>query len=162
MRLSRTGWNNVIIFSVMAMILLINLTSKQLFQTQPSNNDLTEQAILGDDPVILTLGINNQLLIERIGRTWRAIPAKISGQALDQMMQSWQQTTAVVQTAPTQVDQQAGIIVTVELAGQQQAQVLSLYPVQHALFIYHHGQQQWFSLPLPIYRQLVPINLVGE
>lgn len=159
MKLSRSGWNNVIIFSVMAMILLINVTNKQLFESDNNSDTLGEQIILGSDAVILTLAINDQLLIERIGRTWRATPENISGQLLEQMMFSWQQASGTTQLEPPQQDRQDAITVTINLAGQAQAQVLSLYPSQDMLLIYHHRQQQWFSLPIPLYRQLIPMTL---
>ena len=74
-KLSRTGWNNVIIFAVMAFILLINMTQ---------NNTLKDTALVQDEiklieehSVILSLTVNQQTNIERIGQTWRAQPTVI-------------------------------------------------------------------------------------
>jgi len=84
MKLSRTGWNNVIIFSVMIFILVINVTNKKLYSSDDNQSD-EQNTIFAKHAVILSLAVNQQVTIERIGRTWRATPAKISGQALEQM-----------------------------------------------------------------------------
>ena len=72
MKLSRTGWNNVIIFSVMIIILLINATNDRLFPEGEAANDKT---LLPEHSVILTLAINfsdsRQLTFERVGRAWK-------------------------------------------------------------------------------------------
>ncbi|NQZ80052.1 MAG: hypothetical protein HRT52_03455 [Colwellia sp.] len=155
MKLSRTGWNNVIIFVVMIFILVINVTNKQLFSD--NNTDVaSEQSLLGNGSVILTLALNNNILIERIGRTWRATPAKLSGQALEQMMMSWQQVTGDVLTEAPIVDKKMALIITVNLAGQEQAAVLSLYSVTDELLVFNHQSQLWFSLPMQIFQQLLP------
>lgn len=158
MKLSRTGWNNVIIFSVMAMILLINQMNKGLFDAG-ADAGAEEVFIIDRHSAILTLEVNQQLVIERIGRTWRATPAKITGQALDQMMLAWQDNSGTLVDEPKGLEQVAAVVVTLHLAGQEQAQVFSLYPVNEQLFLYHHRQNRWLSLPLPIYRQLLPPSL---
>jgi hypothetical protein len=158
MKLSRTGWNNVIIFVVMTFILVINATNKKLFSEDVATNDYsaTEQSLLGDDAVILTLALNNNILIERIGRTWRATPAKLSGQALEQMMMSWQQIEGNVLTVAPVVDKKMALIITINLAGQEQATILNLYSVTDELLIFNQQSQLWFSLPMQIFQQLLP------
>jgi len=55
MKLSRTGWNNVIIFSVMIIIIMINATNDKLF---PEDAEQTaSQTLLPEHSVILTLSI---------------------------------------------------------------------------------------------------------
>ena len=49
MKLSRTGWNNVIIFSVMIIILLINATNDRLF---PEGDSVNDKTILPEHSVI--------------------------------------------------------------------------------------------------------------
>ncbi|WDD98943.1 hypothetical protein [Thalassomonas actiniarum] len=159
MKLSRAGWNNVIIFSVMAMILLIHQMNKGLMEPG-ENNSGQEVYIIDRHSAILTLEVNQQLVIERIGRTWRATPAIITGQALDQMMLAWQDNSGTVVEAPAGLEQVSSVVVTLHLAGQEQPQVFSLYPVSEQLFLYHHSQKLWLSLPLPIYRQLLPPSLL--
>ena len=90
-KLSKTGWNNVIIFAVMGFILLINVVNKKVYSPEGESSDNSASqalAIIDPQQVILALTIENVVLVERIGRTWRANPANISGQALEQMMLS--------------------------------------------------------------------------
>ena len=95
MKLSRTGWNNVIIFSVMIIILLINATNDRLF---PEGDSVNDKTILPEHSVILTLVINfsdnRKLTFERVGRAWkmasRGLLVDLSNQQIDQLMLVWQ------------------------------------------------------------------------
>jgi len=153
-KLSKTGWNNVIIFSVLAFIMLINATNKNVFSTNKSTT--TETTILAKNTVILTLTINKQITIERIGKTWRATPANIQGQALEQMMLAWQQSTGLAINAPDNIDHQLALIVSIDVAGQSEATVLSLHATDIELLIFNHQTEQWLSLPMQLYQQLLP------
>ncbi len=153
-KLSRAGWNNIIIFGVMGFILLINATHENVFTANEPDN--ASQAIFGDNAVMLTLTINQQIKIERIGNTWRAIPNHLSGQALAQMMRSWQQLSAAEIPEQAHIDQQLGLTITIELAGQARPVVISLFVDDQQLLIYHQQKSQWYQLPLPLYQQLIP------
>lgn len=157
-KLSRAGWNNVIIFGVLGFILLINATHDNVFESRDSTS---AHNIFPEQAVILTLTINQQIEIERIGKAWRIIGADIPKQLLAQMMMSWHEISAQqVQVDDSQkLDPQLGLIVSLELAGQAQPIVLSLLVEQHQLWLYHHGNEAWFSLPLPLYQQLIPQQL---
>ncbi|MEW6989802.1 hypothetical protein AADZ91_03845 [Colwelliaceae bacterium 6441] len=162
-KFSRAGWNNVIIFAVLGFILLINATHDNVFTSASSDID-TQQGtpILGTNAVILTLTINQQIKIERIGKTWRAVPSNIQGQALEQMMLTWQQTVGSQIDAPADIDHQLALIVSVELAGQVQPLVLSLHVMSDELLVFNHLHEQWVSLPMPIYAQLLPAQVFGD
>jgi hypothetical protein len=153
-KLSKTGWNNVIIISVMSFILLINVTSKNIFSNDKVDN--SEVTLLGEYAVILTLTINKQLVIERIGKTWRATPANINGQALEQMMLAWQQSIGASVHAPNDIDQQLALIVSVELAGQAEPTLLSIHATDQELLVFNHLTEQWLSMPMQLYSQLLP------
>jgi hypothetical protein len=161
-KFSRAGWNNVIIFAVLGFILLINATHDNVFSSKPSSEEiLHENTILGPNAVVLTMTINQQIKIERIGKTWRAIPANISGQALEQMMMAWQQTIGSEIEAPADIDEQLALIVSVELAGQELPFVLSIHATTDQLLIFRHQSKQWLSLPMQLYNQLLPIQVFG-
>ena len=153
-KLSRSGWNNVIIFTVMGFILLINVTNKNVFTSK--ENQASEQFVLGADAVLLTLSINHELSIERLGRNWRATPERISGQALSQMMRSWQLLEGQVVNAPKGVDLKLALVIIVEVADIPQAINLSLIATDYELLIYNQVTQLWFSLPIELYSQLLP------
>jgi len=159
MKLSRTGWNNVIIFVVMIFILVINATNKKLFSDDVDAG--AEHLLLGKGSVILTLALNN-ITIERIGKTWRATPEKISGQGLEQMMMSWQQVVGNILTTPPVVDKKMALMIKINLAGQEQETVLNLYSVTDELLVFNHQTQLWFSLPEQIFQQLLPSQIFNN
>ena len=161
MKLSRTAWNNVIIFSVMGFILIINIANKRLFPEDGNVGASQEKSILGEHAVILTLEVANQLTIERIGKTWRIQPEVMNEQALEQMMLAWQQSTGYVQSAPEDLALAKAIEVNIYLAGQAQAMKLHLYPQQDQLLIHNLSSDVWLSLPILIYRQLLPVQLMS-
>ncbi|MDO6425410.1 hypothetical protein Q4489_00210 [Thalassotalea sp. 1_MG-2023] len=160
LKLSRAGWNNVIIFGVLAFILLINATHENVFTD--------EQALQKDDSffpnsaVILTMSLNQQVTIERIGKTWRATPAVIEGQALAQMMRSWQQLSVEPTTPNDNVDPQLSLLVSIEISGQDEAINLRLNAQTDQLLIYHQQKERWYVLPLAMYDQLVPQEIFGS
>ena len=51
-KLSKTGWNNVIIFAVMGFILVINLTNKKIFSADDNVSSEQEIALVGKQNVI--------------------------------------------------------------------------------------------------------------
>jgi hypothetical protein len=161
-KLSKTGWNNVIIFSVMGFILLINATNKKIFS--PDEGALNEQeiALVGTQNVILTLDINNVVAIERIGRTWRATPAHISGQALAQMMMSWQQSSGEAMAQAPEIDRQFSLDVTFDIAGQKQPLQLNFYATEQQLLIFNQLSQQWLVMPIAMYGQLFPQEIFAS
>ncbi len=156
-KFSRAGWNNIIIFAVMAFILLINATHDNVFYSK--NKDESEHYLFGAHAQIVTLTINQQIVIERIGKSWRATSTSLNGQALDQMMLTWQQTIVDKTPAPENVDRQLALVVSAELAGQTTPVTLHLHIINQQFYIYNQLAEQWYLLPLPIYNQLIPEQL---
>ncbi|MGB1199287.1 MAG: hypothetical protein ACPG46_09570 [Thalassotalea sp.] len=159
-KLSRSGWNNVIIFAVMGFILIINATHENVFsskETQP-----TEQFVLGDNAVLLTLKINQVIAIERVGRNWRATPERITGQALTQMMRSWQQLEGQIINPPDGIDLKLALAVTIETAASTPAIKLSLLATDAELLLFNQQSNRWFSLPIALYSQLLPDAIFNE
>ncbi len=159
-KFSRAGWNNIIIFAVLAFILLINATHDNVFYNKDSNSQ--DQTIFGENALILTLTINQQIKIERIGKTWRVNPSSMNAQALAQMMQAWHQSVGQNITKPEDIDEQFALIVSAELAGEAKATVLSLLVIDEQFIIHNHHTEQWLTLPMPIYNQLIPEQLFSE
>jgi len=162
MKLSKTAWNNVIIFSVMSIIIIINYTNNKLFQRDESGAFSQEIPIITDHSVILTLTINHHIVIERIGQTWRIKPAILARQALEQMMYSWQQSTGTSVAIQNELAQQTAIMVNVIVAGEENPYVLSVYPLAEQLIIYNHNKNRWLALPLTIFHQLFPNEVLAS
>ncbi|MDX2368531.1 MAG: hypothetical protein QNK36_09055 [Colwellia sp.] len=161
MKLSRTGWNNVIIFSVMIIILLINATNDRLFPEGESANDKT---LLPEHSVILTLAINfsdsRQLTFERVGRAWKmtsqGILVDLSNQQIEQLMLAWQQSSGLVQADDILVEGLTGIEVLINTATSKQELAYMLYPLVDQLLVFNLQKKLWLALPKAVAHQLVP------
>lgn len=163
-KLSKTGWNNVIIIVVMGFILLINATNKKIYSSDESTEATSHQdiALVGAQNIILTLSINNIVTIERIGRTWRTIPANISGQALAQMMMSWQQSSGEAMAQAPVVDRQFSLDVKLDIAGKARPLALSFYATEQQLLIFNQTSAQWLVMPIALYGQLFPAEIFAN
>lgn len=161
MKLSRTAWNNVIIFSVMIIILLINATNDRLFPEGEGDND---KYLLPEHSVILTLTINfpdnRQLTFERVGRAWQmtrqGLLVDLSNQQIDQMMLAWQQSSGLVQAGDVLVEGLEGIEVLINTATSKHELAYKLYPLVDQLLVLNLTNQMWLALPKAVTNQLVP------
>lgn len=161
MKLSRTAWNNVIIFSVMVIILLINATNDRLF---PENNIVNDELLLPEHSVILTLTVNfpdnSQVIFERIGRSWKMTSqgriVDLSSQQIEQVMFSWQQSSGLVQADDIVIEGKNGIKVEASLAGIDRVQQFTLYTLVDQLLIFNHHKSLWIAFPSALSRQLIP------
>lgn len=161
MRLSRSAWNNVIIFSVMGFILLINLTQRGNNE-ETSSTSLQEQSVIGEGRVILTMTIGQQVTIERVGQSWRMVPERLAVQATEQMMRSWHDLSAMPIDVVIDRQQNEGVFVSMVVAGQQNIQLFTLYLVEQQLVVLNHQTGVYFALPSVMYNQLVPSGLLVE
>lgn len=167
MKLSKTAWNNVIIFSVMIIILLINSTNNRLFPTGESDDSAR---ILPEHSVVLALTMafpnKSTVMFERIGRAWKMTSQgrviDLSNQQIEQMMFAWQQSSGLVQAADIVIDGQEGTQVELSLAGIEQEQVFTLYALVDQLLIFNHQKNTWLSLPSALSRQLIPVSDLGS
>ena len=161
MKLSKTAWNNVIIFSVMIIILLINTTNDRLF---PKDNSVNDQLLLPEHSVVLTLSIslaiNKKIVFERVGRAWKmtsqGVLLDLTNQQIEQMMFSWQQSSGLMQASDIVVDGQTGIEIELNLASEVQQRKFTLYPLTDQLLVYNQQKKIWLALPAAISRQLIP------
>ena len=161
MKLSKTAWNNVIIFSVMIIILLINATNHRLFPDEESSDNAR---VLPEHSVILALSATfpdqSKIKFERIGRDWKMTSQgriiDLSNQQIEQVMFAWQQTSGLVQAADIVIDEKEGIQVELSLAGVKQEQKFTLYPLIDQLLVFNHQKETWLALPSSLSRQLTP------
>ncbi|MCP4955156.1 MAG: hypothetical protein GY919_05980 [Photobacterium aquimaris] len=164
MKLSRTAWNNVIIFSVMIIILLINGTNDTLFPDSKDSSQ-AEQLLLPEHSVILTLVIGDSarehIKVERVGRGWQisaqSTLATLSEQQIEQMMFAWQHSEALLQADDIVIDEAIATQVTIALAGAKAQQHFSVYPLNEQLLVFNQLSKQWFALPAALARQLLPV-----
>ncbi len=161
MKLSKTAWNNVIIFSVMIIILLINTTNNRLF---PEDERSDNARILPDHSVILALAMTfpdeSKIVFERIGRAWKMTSqgriSDLSNQQIEQVMFAWQQSSGLVQVGDIVIDGKEGTQVELSLAGIEQEQKFTLYPLVDQLLVFNNQKEIWLALPSALSRQLMP------
>ena len=162
MKLSKTAWNNVIIFSAMIIILLINATNDRLFPEDNNNDEL----LLPEHSVVLTLSValanKGSIMFERVGRAWQmtsqGVLLDLTNQQIEQMMFTWQQSSGLVQAADILVNGQEGIQVELSLAGVEQQQKFTLYPLIDQLLVYNMQKKLWLALPSAMNHQLIPFS----
>lgn len=165
MKLSRTGWNNVIIFAVMGFILMINVTNNKIFNEQDAGASNQEVSLLADGDIILTMMVNQGFSIERAGTGWTMQPEyKLNAQQAEQMMRAWHQVSgvsieAVDLTAHANV---SPIMVSYMTATGQGIKMLSLYPLNDMLVVHNHQKNAYIALPLPLFQQLVPSAILAN
>ncbi len=125
------------------------------------DNSAQEQLTLVPEyGVILSLTINQQTHIERIGQTWRAIPAVIEAQPLNAMMQVWHTTAAELIEPPENLDKSQAIIVSLLLAGQSENEYFLLALHDEQLIIFKQSTEQWLRLPKALFYQLAPKEVI--
>jgi len=156
MKLSKTGWNNVIIFVVMAFILLINMTNNKILSDKETSTKTEQTTLFSLHDTILTLTFSPNVTIERIGKAWRSTPNILNEQALEQMMRSWKNSEGEVVNDPPTLDEKMALVINVELADHAEPQVLSLFATDTELLVFNQTTQIWKSFPLAIFSQLVP------
>ncbi|TPH13353.1 hypothetical protein [Litorilituus lipolyticus] len=166
MKLSRTGWNNVIIFSVMIIIIMINATNDKLFPEDAEQTSGASQTLLPEHSVILTLSIllsdKQSMHFARVGRSWqltsKGLVVNLSEQQIEQLMFSWQQSSGLVQADEIIIDQTLATQVHIALAGIDETLVYWLYPLSDQLLIYNQTSKVWLSLPAAVSKQLLPVQ----
>jgi hypothetical protein len=163
MKLSKTAWNNVIIFSVMIIILIINSTNERLFPEDGKSND---ELLLPEHSVVLTLAFNfpdkKSIVFERIARAWKmtskGVLLNVTNQQIEQVILSWQHSSGLVQAADITVDGKAGVDVVLSLAGVDEEQKFTLYPLTDQMLVYNQQKKIWLALPAAMNYQLIPLS----
>ncbi|EWH10633.1 hypothetical protein DS2_07368 [Catenovulum agarivorans DS-2] len=128
-RLSRAGWNNILIFSSLIMIFLFNGLHLKIFSNDDDAIELSY--LLPADQMILTVDFAN-LSVERIGRSWRTVPeSNHSSEHLHNIIQQWQQLEVQsLHEMPAAANQYPDRVVSFWFAGQQTAFVVQIFFVQ--------------------------------
>lgn len=157
MKLSKAAWNNVIIFSVMAMILLINVMDKE--ESDVTNSSNSQPRLIAQHSVVLTLAVEEHALIERTGTSWQISPSLLKAQQLNQMMLSWQQSEGSELLEAPDTSNANAQVVAIQIAGQESPLLFEFYWADEHLIVHKVNQQQWLIFPAAIFPQLLPPQL---
>jgi hypothetical protein len=155
LRLSQKAWNNVLIFSMLALIVLLNYD--RLFGG--TQEDI--QPIVKESDFIVSLQIN-QLTFERIGTGWRVMAPteaelpNMQSADIDALIAQWQR--ALIRpspdTLPAEITSSPAYLVNVWLAGAKSAKVMGLLEVDNTAYVINDGEL--YLLDFPTLAQLLP------
>ncbi|SFC52727.1 hypothetical protein [Pseudoalteromonas denitrificans] len=126
-QLSKKGWNNVLIFSMLVMIFLFNGLHHKWIDSPQDNSP---QLILAEQSYILTVQYPTYK-IERIGTSWRS-NSQLTNEQISNVILQWKQATGVLVSASQDIQNEANNkvadqIATIWLAGEDKPVVLVLF-----------------------------------
>lgn len=133
-RLSKRGWNNVLIFATLLLIILFH-QSGEFFNQAPVSSQ--SQSLLPEDVPVMKIDFGTHRL-ERIGQGWRIRPGlEISESELALLVDNWQQT---IVTPFSGGKLQNAAVVVIWLAGQPQGVVFQITQQGNDVLVQHQGR----------------------
>lgn len=145
-KLSRKGWNNVIIIAVLVVIVLLH----RLEQAQQANSAQRLHGLLPEGAVVLTWQ-GPSWTLERMGQGWRTVPdLGLDNAALSRQVEQWQGW----QLLPSEPLRGTPVEFRLWLAGQGEPLRLALYQ-DNGRYAVRLGQDRWLTLSTEQYRALL-------
>lgn len=149
-RLSQKAWNNVIIFAMLAMILILNISS---FKSDDSDFPVP---IIEEGGLLLSLQID-QYVIERAGQTWRLSSSspfankqslEERSEALAMLVDNWQRALVKPQYEVTaEALQSPDVVVVLWLAGERNGLVLPLKTINQQTYLMFNNEVMLLDFP---------------
>ena len=172
LRLSRRAWNNVLIFSMLIMIMLLNGMHKKFDSADP----LAKVPLLPEHSLVLTLDFG-KFAIERIGQSWRIKQsdageaskklAAVDGAVLTAFMATWSEHIVTL----AESDEQAAVLVkgkmpdhyvVATLAGKSDGAVYAFYAQLDDVIIHDQYNGRFVTMPIDDVALLFPEQLFPE
>lgn len=149
-RLSQKAWNNVIIFAMLAMILILNISS---FKSDDSDFPVP---IIEEGGLLLSLQID-QYVIERAGQTWRLSSSsplaneqslEERSDALAMLVDNWQRALVKSQYEVTaEALQSPDVVVVLWLAGERNGLVLPIKTINQQTYLMFNNEVMLLDFP---------------
>ncbi|AEP28212.1 hypothetical protein [Brumicola nitratireducens] len=149
-RLSQKAWNNVIIFAMLAMILILNISS---FKSDDSDFPVP---IIEEGGLLLSLQID-QYVIERAGQTWRLSSSsplaneqslEERSDALAKLVDNWQRALVKSQYEVTaEVLESPDVVVVLWLAGERNGLVLPIKTINQQTYLMFNNEVMLLDFP---------------
>lgn len=155
------GWNNVLIFASMFMILLFNYSHRMMTQGHESGETNT---LVGANTIIQSIDFNG-IKIERLGATWRSVSTIELTKPLntDLIVETWtQQPFVALQSPPLMLDTTEIYLVVVWAAGESSGWVyeFAVDKVEQTTYVKNHQQNTWFYVEPASLTHLIPESLL--
>lgn len=156
-KMSRMGWNNVLIFASMFMILLFNYSHKMMTEGQVSGGTET---LVPAHTIIQHIDFNG-VKIERLGATWRTVATVDHSDKINAslIIETWtQQPFDLLAEPPLVLDTAKTLLVVVWVAGEPNGWVYEFIidDVNQTAYIKDHQMQRWFMVNQDPIEHLIP------
>lgn len=161
-RLSKRGWNNVLIFASMFMIVLFNYTHKMFSEGDKAGGQV--MSLLPANTLVQTIDFNG-IQFERLGTGWRTL-SDIEGVEIttpQRYLENWLEQPFVTLSTPPAVLQSAqSSVVVVWVAGQSGGWVYEFLidHVEQSVYVKAHQTEIWYQVPYHLLEQLIPAVLL--
>lgn len=140
MRLSKKGWNNVLIFGVLLIIFIFNFSQELRLSSKPS-----QRHVISNDLTIVEIETPDYV-ITRAGRNWQSKPSMgVSSENLQHIVNNWQTIPLEVltpQNLPT-----SNFILKFFVTEQIQPIIVQLHQLQDDQYILQINEHTFLSLP---------------
>jgi hypothetical protein len=141
MRLSKRGWNNVLIFGVLLVIFIFNFS-----QNLRLSSSVETQSVIPPDLTILEIQTPDYV-ITRVGRQWTQQPSVgLSSEDLQQIVNNWQ--TMPLDVLTEQELTTSTFILRFFIAEQTQPIIVQLHQLQNGQYVLQVNERTFLSLPI--------------
>ena len=141
MRLSKKGWNNVLIFGVLLIIFIFNFRQQLHF-----SNSTPQRPVISPDLTIVEIQTPD-FIMTRTGRKWKREPSiNLSNENLQTIVNNWQTLPLAVldiQSLPS-----SDFILKFFVIEQQQPIIVQLHQLQDGQYILQVNENTFLTLPI--------------
>lgn len=160
-KLSRMGWNNVLIFASMFMILLFNYSHNMM---TGGGKQGESQVLVANNTIIQNIDFNG-VKLERLGASWRTVSTLQQEVQINAplIIETWtQQPFNTLSHAPVILDTAKVFLVVVWAAGEPNGWIYEFVvdEVNQTSFVKSHQAQTWFEIDFDSMPHLVPAVLL--
>jgi hypothetical protein len=160
--LTQRGWNNVLIFASLFMIVLFNSTHQRFVS---NDNDKIKRTLIESLSLLQNIDFNG-LRFERIGSGWRTltqvdIQTKMSPETI---IQHWaEQPIEILENEPAINSSNSRFPISLDMIGQQQTQVFEFIIDNNAgvVYIFDHNIAQWLIIDQSQLALFIPAVLLN-
>jgi len=149
--LSKTAWNNVLIYAVLALIGLFVILPEYIERQQPS---ATVQLVSAQQQLLALHFPGHR--VERAGPSWRIQPADISQQDTQVLVQYWQQQMLPTVSPLNPIQPELMSEVLAWLTDKPAQQRWQLFQAKEQWWLYQPDNDHWYRLTPEQAKQLFP------
>ncbi len=161
MRLSQKGWNNVLIFACLFMIILFNYTSN-MFAT--NSEKMAVEPLVPNSKLVQAIDFSG-IEIQRLGASWRVL-SKIPTATIsnpEEYVETWvQQPLEQIESVPLVLDSAVSLPVVVWLAGNEEGLIFE-FVIDHqeqSVYVQNKMTGNWYALKYSMLPQFIPRELL--